>query len=225
MKYGNTHNNEYANKPFDGSFYDEDYFENGQITNKGWLQNYRWMPRRTFREAFAIIDYLGLTDDSYILDVGCAKGFIVRALRELEYKADGCDISEYALSFAPSGCWNCTEWANHYDFGYTHILVKDMLEHLTDVQLDELLQTFKNVANTFLCVIPIGDDGIYRIPEYHMELSHLIAEDEVWWTKKFNQNGWRIVKSTPHVDGMKENWKHHANGLGNHVFVLEKIVQ
>ena len=43
---------------FDGSFYDADYFERGRSTGKGWLMNYHWMPRRTFKEAFAFIDYL-----------------------------------------------------------------------------------------------------------------------------------------------------------------------
>lgn len=217
----NTHLNEHLNTPFKGSFYDEDYFENGQESGKGWLQNYRWMPRRSFKEAFGIIDYLGLDDNSYVLDVGCAKGFIVRALRELEIKADGCDISEYALSFAPTGCWNCTNWESHYNFGYTHIVVKDMLEHLTISQLDEMLQTLKNVANTLLCVIPIGDNGVYRISEYHMEVSHLIAEDENWWMNKFIENGWQIEKHAPHVPGLKDNWQHVADGIGNHVFVIK----
>ena len=56
-----------------------------------------------------------------------------------------------------------------------------MLEHLTMIQLKELLSNCSKVANTLLCVIPMGDSGIYRIPEYHTEVSHLIAEDENWW--------------------------------------------
>lgn len=208
-------------KGFQGNFYDEDYFERGQESGKGWLQNYRWMPRRSFREAFGIVDYVGLTDDDYVLDVGCAKGFIVRALRELEYKADGCDISDYALSFAPEGCWNCTDWTSHYNFGYTHIVVKDMLEHLTIEQLDDLLQTLKNIAPNMLVVVPIGDNGVYRIPEYHLEISHLIAEDENWWKSKFEENEWSVIKSDSHVPGLKDNWKDHANGKGNHVFLLK----
>ena len=208
-------------KGFDGTFYDSDYFERGKESGKGWLENYRWLPRRSFKEAFAIADYVGLTDDDYVLDVGCAKGFIVRALRELEYKADGCDISDYALSFAPEGCWNCSDWTTHYNYGYTHIVIKDMLEHLTIEQLDDLLTTLKNIAKKLLVIVPIGDDGVYRIPEYHTEISHIIAEDEDWWTLKFKENGWNIIKSDSHVSGLKDNWKDHAGGKGNHVFYLK----
>lgn len=222
-KKKNVYDNTHLNERFEGDFYDADYFERGQESGKGWLQNYKWMPRRSFREGLGIIDYLGLDDNSYVLDVGCAKGFIVRALRELEVKADGCDISEYALSFAPKGCWNCTDWTSHYNFGYTHIIIKDMLEHLTLDQLDEMLQTLKNVAPTILVVVPIGDNGVYRIPEYHMEISHLIAEDEQWWMDRFAKNGWSIEKHAPHVPGLKDNWQGHANGVGNHVFVINNI--
>ena len=120
MKQQNTHDNKFKDTPFEGTFYDADYFEKGQESGKGWLQNYRWMPRRTFKEALAIADYLELNDSSYVLDVGCAKGFIVKAMRYLDIKADGCDISDYALSFAPEGCWNCTDWT----YGY-----KNQLKH------------------------------------------------------------------------------------------------
>jgi len=121
----------------DGSFYDKDYFENGRTTQKSWYTNYRWLPQRSFREAFVYLDYLKLDKNSYVLDYGCAKGFLVRAFRELEIKADGCDISEYALSFAPEGYWNCSilsQWENR---NYTHVVAKDVFEHLNESQLEE----------------------------------------------------------------------------------------
>jgi len=212
--------NESSRSPFTGDFYDEDYFERGKESGKGWLENYRWMPRRTLREAIAIADYLELDEKSYVLDVGCAKGFLVKALRILEIKADGCDISEYALAYAPDGCWNCQDWEKRPSRDYTHVVVKDMLEHLTEDQLSDMLKTLAKVAPSLLCVIPMGDNGTYRIPEYHTEVSHLIAEDETWWKRSFESNGWRVEKSTPHLSGLKENWKTHAGGVGNHVFVL-----
>ena len=207
---------------FDGDFYNEDYFENGKESGKGWLEHYRWLPRRTFREALGFIDYLGLDDNSYVLEVGTAKGFLVKALRILEIKADGCDISTYALSFAPEGCWNSTDsssWVEHMDTGYTHIIIKDMLEHTTKEQLTLMLDNFATVAKKMMCVIPMGDYGKYRIPEYHLEISHLIAENEKWWSNVFESHGWKIIKHCNHVDGIKDNWLYISNG--NHVFVLE----
>jgi cyclopropane fatty-acyl-phospholipid synthase-like methyltransferase len=210
---------------FDGDFYDADYYERGKDSGKGWLENYKWMPRRTFKEAFAYIDSLGLNESSYVLDVGCAKGFIVRALNELEIKSDGCDISEYALSFTGDNCWNCSNpksWDDHINFGYTHAIAKDVFEHLTKEQLPEVLSNIGKVTKNIMCIIPMGDNGIYRIPEYHMEISHLIIENEGWWINQFYSNGWILKSFSHHINGLKDNWKDCAGGNGNCVFILEK---
>jgi len=210
---------------FDGDFYDADYFERGKESGKGWLMNYRWMPRRSYKEAFGFIDYLELDDNSYILDVGCAKGFIVKALRGLDIKADGADISNYALSFAPEGCWNCTHsksWDDHKDKGYTHVIMKDVFEHIDDGQISNMLSNIGKVAKTIMCVMPMGDNGQYRIQEMHEEISHVIIQNEEWWKKRFEKEGWKVKKSTSHVPGIKDNWQSFADGKGNHVFVIEK---
>jgi len=160
--------------------------------------------------------------------VGCAKGFICRALNELNIYTQGCDISQYALDCVDinqSHCWNCTEddaWDNAVQWNYTHAIAKDVFEHMTKEQLPEILANIAKVTDIIMCIIPMGDNGKYRIPEYHMEISHLIIEDESWWADKFKECGWKVVKSTPHVNGLKDNWQSHADGLGNHVFVLEK---
>jgi len=207
---------------FDGDFYNEDYFQRGKQTKKGWLENYRFLPRRTFKEALAFADYLELDDHSYVLEVGCAMGFLVKCLRMLEIKADGCDISSYALSFSPEGCWNCSDdktWDDHANTGYTHIAIKDMLEHVSKEHLPVVLDNFAKVAKKMMCVVPMGDYGKYRIPEYHLEISHLIAENEKWWVNVFQSHGWQVVKHCDHLNGIKDNWFYVPNG--NHVFVLE----
>ena len=47
-------------------------------------------------------DYYGLTGESSVLDVGCAKGFMVRDLKELipGISVNGIDISDYAIECA-----------------------------------------------------------------------------------------------------------------------------
>ena len=210
-------------KRFDGDFYDADYYERGQTSGKGWLMDYKWMPQRSFREALGYIDFLELDGNSRVLDVGCAKGFIVRALNELYIDTCGCDISEYALKFAGEKCFDCSD-SEFWDMvnPFTHAIAKDVFEHMTKEQLPEILANIAKVTKTLMCIMPMGDNGKYRIPEYHMEISHLIIENEFWWAKAFKENGWNVIKSVPHVKGLKDNWQSHADGRGNHVFVLEK---
>ena len=45
-----------------------------------------------------IVDHFGLKPGDRLLDVGCAKGFLVKDLLELGIDAYGIDISEYALT-------------------------------------------------------------------------------------------------------------------------------
>ena len=208
---------------YDGNFYDSDYFENGKQSGKGWLENYHWMPIRSVKEALAYIEYFGLEESSKVLDFGCAKGFIVKALRFLGIDTDGCDISDYALSFTEGNCWNCEEigsFLERVDTGYTHVIAKDVFEHMTKDQLPEILDRISILSDKLMCVIPMGENKKYIIPEYHQEISHQIIENKNWWANTFMFNGWKVIKETNHVEGLKDNWMHYPDG--NHVFVLEK---
>ncbi|MFA5075663.1 MAG: hypothetical protein WC436_06200 [Candidatus Babeliales bacterium] len=206
----------------DGTFFDADYFERGRETGKSFYSHYRWLPIRSFREALAIVDALGLNEKSLILDVGCAKGFLVRALRMLEIRADGCDISEYALSCADGACFwksDTTEAWERRKGIYTHAYLRDVLEHGTHEQILETLRFIRLVAPVLMCVIPMGDSGLYRIQEYHLDKSHVTAENEAWWRRVFAEAGWRITREEEHIPGIKDNWRFHP--YGNRVFFLE----
>lgn len=209
---------------YNGEFYDADYFERGRQSGKGWLENYRWMPLRSFREALAFIEYLRIDRESFVVDIGCAKGFMVRAMRMLEINCEGCDISEYALQFAPGGCWNCEDaesWKRREN-RYTHAVLKDVLEHCSKKNVVEMLCRIRSIARKAMCVIPLGDDGRYRIKEYHLEISHQIAENEEWWFDVFKKAGWNITKSTHYIDGLKNHWR-EKSVIGNLFLIVERV--
>ena len=58
----------------------------------GYQYDGRWKP-----VALDIISHFGLTTGSRVLDIGCAKGFLVKDLVNLGMDAFGIDISEYAV--------------------------------------------------------------------------------------------------------------------------------
>jgi len=210
-----------SDESFKPEFYDEDYFENGRETKKSCLESYHWMPIRSFREALAFVECLNLNENSHVLDFGGGKGFIVKALRILGIRSDVADISRYALKFAPKGSWNSSikrNWDNHCD-NYTHIIAKDVFEHLTINQLNSILIKLSNLAPKMMCIVPMGENGKYRIPEYELDKSHILRENEDWWYNAFENNGWKVVQHMPHLKGIKDNWIHYPEG--NHVFVLK----
>jgi cyclopropane fatty-acyl-phospholipid synthase-like methyltransferase len=80
--------------------YGKEYFEKyGKL-------GYTEEATRTYLMPFAnavhhLASSLGL-QKGRILDVGCAKGFLVKMLREMGVESYGVDVSEYAISNAPS---------------------------------------------------------------------------------------------------------------------------
>ena len=72
----------------------KDYYEDGIRKHISGYEEYKWMPTRSIPEALDIIDKF---DFKTCVDYGCAKGFLVHALRILGCQAYGEDISEYAI--------------------------------------------------------------------------------------------------------------------------------
>src|SRR3990167_2449572 len=85
-----------------GSVYDDAYFLRGAETGKSLYTNYRWLPDLTIPMAKRIIEHLGFEGDksTTILDYGCSRGYLVRALRGFGYKAYGVDVSAWAIENA-----------------------------------------------------------------------------------------------------------------------------
>src|SRR3990172_1271214 len=74
--------------------YDEDYFERGVEKHISGYTDYKWKPEYVLPMANWLKQKFG---DVSFIDYGCAKGFLVKALRMLSCDAYGYDISEYAI--------------------------------------------------------------------------------------------------------------------------------
>jgi ubiquinone/menaquinone biosynthesis C-methylase UbiE len=73
--------------------YGQEYFDGSrEYGYGGYSYDGRWVPVAT-----DIIDHFGLETGERVLDVGCAKGFLVKDLVDSGIDAFGIDVSEYAL--------------------------------------------------------------------------------------------------------------------------------
>ena len=199
-------------------YFNEDYYERGAETGKSLYSHYRWMPELTIPMAHHIAKYMDLDDNEKVLDFGCAKGFTVKALRLLGYKAYGVDVSEYAISqieehtrkwcgvIKPQEPLVCAE------FGYDWILCKDILEHIPYDKIDEQLQVFRNGGKRVMAMIPMGKNGKYVIDSYELDKSHFIREDIHWWADKFDDNGFQVDMITYDMGPFKKNWQFEPEG-------------
>ena len=214
----------------DPATYDEDYFERGPILGISGYQNYSWMPELTIRMAHKLVLELPIRSGESVLDFGCAKGFLVKALRILDVEAMGVDVSEYAIAHADgavreycrhiTGCQDPALFAGQYDW----MLAKDVLEHLVPDDLRTLLDRSRRHVKKVFAAVPLAADdesGKYIVPQYDQDITHRIAKSIGWWTQVFEEQGWRIVRASHEFPGCKENWTRawrDANGF----FIVER---
>jgi len=198
------------------SDYDRNYYEAGPQTGKSLYQNYRWIPELTIPLAHHFVQYMGIKYNEPILDFGCAKGYLVHALRLLDYKAFGVDISDYAISQAPREVAPYVKLVRPFpEIGvFDHIICKDVLEHVDYTDIDLLLQILADRCyNTLAAIVPLGDGQKYFIDAYELDKTHKIRQDVPWWEQTFQKAGFASVTVTTDLGPFKANWStQHPKG-------------
>ena len=217
-----------SQKKISSKFYDASYFDRGIESKKSCYTNYQWLPELTIPMAYKIIKSLDISENDTILDFGCSKGYLVKALRKLDINAFGVDVSNYAIKNCDikikKYCKLMTE-KNYLPFKkkfFDIVITKDVLEHLTLSQIKIFLKKYHSLSRKMFHVIPLGDNGIFRIDEYHLDKSHLQMQDEKWWKNVFKSCGWKVSKFEYKVNGIKDNW-YKNNKKGNAFITLKKI--
>ena len=199
----------------DMHLFTKDYYEDGVRKHISGYEDFKWMPTRSIPEALDIQQNFKFKT---CVDYGCAKGFLVNALRILGSDAYGEDISEYAVE-------NCHPNVREYislpnDRFYDLLICKDVLEHIEERDLPEVLQNFRSKSNQFFFVIPLGDDDRFRIREYEVDITHVTKKDEEWWIKMFESQGFKLTKFSYTFGSIKEKWIDQYPS-GNGFVVLE----
>jgi SAM-dependent methyltransferase len=92
----------------------------------------------------------------HTLDVGCATGFVVEALRELGLEAEGCDVSEYAVAHAAPGAAGHIRVADlrtglpwpdgHFDV----VSALETLEHMPPNDIPAVVAELRRVCRGFV---------------------------------------------------------------------------
>ena len=206
--------------------FDEEYFERGAVAGKSLYVNYRWLPELSLRLAHNIILKLGLNEETPILDYGCAKGYLVQSFRILDIPAYGCDISPYAISCASTEvapyCHLVTRATRKLpptSIDFDWIMTKDVLEHMTEKEIDRFLLMAKYRTKGMFHVIPMGNGSTFTVPEYARDPTHITAQPAGWWIAKFRQFGWTKCLIEFSSRGIKENWTKEYPG-GDGIFTL-----
>jgi len=199
----------------DMHLFTKDYYEDGVRKHISGYENYKWMPTRSIPEALDIQKNFKFKT---CVDYGCAKGFLVNALRIIGCDAYGEDISEYAVQNCHPNVRGYVSLPNNkfYDL----LICKDVLEHIHEEQLPEVLQSLKCKSNQFFFVIPLGDDDRFRIREYEVDVTHVTKKDEEWWINLFESQGFELVRFSYDLGSIKKKWI-EPHPYGNGFFILK----
>jgi glycosyltransferase involved in cell wall biosynthesis/SAM-dependent methyltransferase len=186
--------------PISEQWYDQDYFEHGHKSN--WSEGYSWSLFSGLFAETALFLMEVFPDANSILDIGCAKGFLVRALRERGKSCWGFDFSSWATSHAEEAAIPYIVRASVDDFvftrGYDLLVAFEVFEHLTEQQVDAFLRRAREHAQlALLATIPSvaahGHRPANAAPDD--DLSHITMRPRAWWHERFLGAGW-------HQDGL-----------------------
>lgn len=200
--------------------YDEEYFLRGRESGKSLYENYRWLPDLTIPMAKRIVEHCGIDPNDGILDFGCSRGYLVRALTELGWNAEGIDISPWAIENADPAIKKCVRVGETVSEPYDWIISKDVLEHIEEIQLILTLARFGTMARKgIFIVVPLAgldDEDGYVVEEYEKDMTHKIRWNLGQWVHQLLiilDNTWE-VQARHRLVGIKDNYAKWPRGNG-----------
>lgn len=192
-----------------------DYFERGIEAGVSCYQNYRFMPEKSMRQARRLARWY---PGKSFLDWGCAKGFLVQALRCLGVEAWGFDVSRYALEHVLPGVAECVYGPpKHAARKVDVVFSKDTLEHAED--LGEVLSAMREVCREAFVIVPLAVGGKYVIPDFEADVTHIQRLNTEQWARAFESAGFTVREFQFCVNSFKDKWV-KINRRGNGFFRL-----
>lgn len=186
--------------------YDADYFLHGRQSGKSLYEDYRWLPGLTIPMVQSIIKHLNITKNHSILDFGAARGYTVKAFRELGYECYGIDTSKWAIENCDPDVVKYVTCTSEIPPEIDWIIVKDVFEHIPQV-VDTITALMHAARKGIFVVVPLSsvDGAPYVIPDYELDITHIHRFTLATWIRFFMQHGWEVTASY-RIRGIKDNY-------------------
>ncbi|MCE1225280.1 MAG: class I SAM-dependent methyltransferase [Geobacteraceae bacterium] len=168
--------------------YGKEYFD-GETGYGGYFYDGRWKP-----VAEEMIEHYKLTESSRVLEVGCAKGYLMYEFYRLGItNVHGCDISEYAISNVPkeiAGNFRVmgADKLDYPDSAFDLVISIDCINNLDSVGVDRAILEMMRVSrrDVFMRV------GSYRTVEEYENIkgwgvTSLTFDSEAQWLTRFKR--------------------------------------
>jgi 2-polyprenyl-3-methyl-5-hydroxy-6-metoxy-1,4-benzoquinol methylase len=140
-----------------------------------------------------LADYIVLTVKPVtVLDVGCAKGFLVAALRARDVIATGIDVSSYAIDHAVKGAEGFIKQqdaAQPLEMRYSLITCIEVLEHMPEAAA---LTALDNMCERTAAIL------FSSTPDDKIEPTYINVHPRYYWNSQFVERGFlRDARNEP----------------------------
>jgi glycosyltransferase involved in cell wall biosynthesis/SAM-dependent methyltransferase len=157
---------------------------------------------------------------SSVLDVGCAVGYTVAALRERGVEAFGCDISEWAVREARSAFVKRLDIATQeIDGRFDLVLAYDVIDHIAPELLSFSVQNLWRATAGWLVVVPgLHTEGTTFD---RSEPMHRLFHDRDWW-QSFLERQCGVAVDRVATAALSNSDHSRTFGYQGRIFVLRK---
>ena len=171
-------------KTFSENYYDKSYFE-----KRYFMFTWERAKDEAFRRADEIIKVL---KPRTILEVGCAVGYLQRALEERGVKTWGCDISDFALSQNPYKTKVCDiRDGLPYEDSFVDVIVSEStFEHIEMEYIPKLMREVYRVADRgFFLIVPVS---LHTFNSPWGDPSHVTYMNPSYWISEAYKAGFSL---------------------------------
>ncbi len=135
-----------------------------------------------------MICFYNLAKNSKVLELGCAKGFVLIEFLKQGMNVSGIDISEYAINNAMEEIYpflqlGSSEHLNYATDSFDLVYSKEMLPHLNEDQIIATLNEAKRVCKTdnIFLEIQVGNNKKDCELIYQWDITHKCIKSSDWW--------------------------------------------
>ena len=196
--------------------FDEDYYLNGVAKGVSNYENYRWLPKETTPMARRLVEFFGASKDEQIWDFGCARGYLIKALREMGYQAFGNDISDWAIEHCDPEVEDYVFNGSRIKMNVSYVIAKDVLEHIPEVEMENTIRHICGKTREALIVVPLARNtgGEYFRKEDESDVTHRIRWTFNDWMRHLQHISGHAVLGTTHIEGLKPASKQQPGSTG-----------
>lgn len=182
----------HLSKPTPPAGYGYDYFDNPAFIGYG---GYRYDGRYK-GAALKMCKHFALAPGAKILEIGCAKGFILYEFHLLGMKVMGVDASAYAISQAKDEVRDLILLRDTPDLpfeegAFDFVLAKDVLPHFKEQDAMAMIAEIMRVGRRSFLEIQCADTPESRAKMKKWDVTHMTIEPESWWTARLSELGYK----------------------------------